>query len=146
MSHQKGSNTILLYNEAQRQVASLAMDEKDAIFADSFENMVREAFTEGKLFFVAQIQSRQDQSTEAGVAAQNHSHFFNAYGILKLIFKKRGASGFVGRYHDTYPIHAKNPITNAVSLLKPNPFSSPRESLTKSSFTKLKSLPGLTPS
>ena len=41
----------------------------------------------------------------------NHSHFFNAYSILKLIFKKRGGD-FVGRFHDTYPITVKNPITN----------------------------------
>lgn len=41
----------------------------------------------------------------------NFSHFFNAYGILKLLFKKR-ESEFVGRFHERYPITAKNPITN----------------------------------
>ena len=46
----------------------------------------------------------------------NFSHFFNAYGILKLIFKKRGAD-FIGRFHDRYPITVKNPITNCVSII-----------------------------
>lgn len=41
----------------------------------------------------------------------NFSHFFNAYGILKLLFKKRGEE-FIGRFHDRYPITVKNPITN----------------------------------
>ena len=35
---------------------------------------------------------------------------------MKLIFKKKGAQEFVGRYHDKFPISAKNPITNAVSF------------------------------
>ena len=44
----------------------------------------------------------------------NFSHFFNAYGILKLLFKKR-ENEFVGRFHERFPITAKNPITNCVS-------------------------------
>lgn len=41
----------------------------------------------------------------------NHSHFFSAYSILKLLFKKR-SNAFVGRFHETFPITVKNPITN----------------------------------
>jgi hypothetical protein len=43
--------------------------------------------------------------------AMNHSHFFSAYSILRLIFKMKG-SEFVGRFHENYPITVKNPITN----------------------------------
>ena len=46
--------------------------------------------------------------------SMNFSHFFNAYGILKLLFKKRGGE-FIGRFHDRYPITVKNPKTNCVS-------------------------------
>jgi hypothetical protein len=66
---------------------------------------------------------------------QTHSHFFSAYGILKLIFKKKGEHGFVGRFHDKFPISARNPITNAVSYVF-NQFHF-RGSLTKSSSTLL---------
>ena len=47
--------------------------------------------------------------------AMNHSHFFSAYSILRLIFKMKG-SEFVGRFHENYPITVKNPITNQVSV------------------------------
>ena len=47
--------------------------------------------------------------------AMNHSHFFSAYSILRLIFKMKG-SEFVGRFHENYPITVKNPITNQVSI------------------------------
>lgn len=66
---------------------------------------------------------------------QTHSHFFSAYGILKLIFKKKGEHGFVGRFHAKFPISARNPITNAVSYVL-NLFQF-RGSLTKSSSTLL---------
>ena len=56
-----------------------------------------------------------DQKAEAEMGNNaNFSHFFNAYGILKLLFKKRGEE-FIGRFHDRYPITVKNPITNCVS-------------------------------
>ena len=42
----------------------------------------------------------------------DHSHFFNLYGVLKLLFKKKDQN-FVGRFHEKYPISVKNPITNA---------------------------------
>ena len=65
---------------------TLKLNEIDPIFATSFEQMIKESFAEGKHFFVAKIQSRHDQSNDTDVQMQNHSHFFNAYGILKLIF------------------------------------------------------------
>ena len=34
---------------------------------------------------------------------------------MKLIFQKKGENDFVGRFHEKFPITAKNPITNAVS-------------------------------
>ena len=109
-------NSVPLHNESGAITAHLQLQECDPIFADTFQSMITEAFSQGKHFFVARITSRQDQSNQDDVQAyQTHSHLFNAYGIMKLIFKKKGRSGFVGRYHDVYPIHAKNPITNAVS-------------------------------
>ena len=42
--------------------------------------------------------------------------FFNAYGILKLIFKKKDGI-FVGRFDEKYTVFAKNPVTNKVSPL-----------------------------
>ena len=46
-----------------------------------------------------------------GPSNVNFSHFFNAYSILKIIFKKRN-NEFVGRFHERWPITAKNPKTN----------------------------------
>ena len=55
--------------------------------------------------------------------------------IGKLIFKKKGEHGFVGRFHDKFPISARNPITNAVSPVFN--FNNSRGSLTKSNSTLL---------
>jgi len=49
----------------------------------------------------------------------NHSHFFNAYGILRLLFKKKQEE-LVGRFHEQFPIAVKNPITNSVSAQATN--------------------------
>ena len=54
-------------------------------------------------------------SESDGVHSLVHRHYFSAYGVLKLLFKKKGSDCFVGRYHDKFPISAKNPVTNAVS-------------------------------
>lgn len=91
----------------------LKLSEIDAIAAQNFDSMINEAFSEGKHFFVARIKSRQ--AKEQGKEQVDHNHYFNAYSILKLIFKRRGTE-YVGRFHDRYPITVKNPITNLVSL------------------------------
>ena len=40
------------------------------------------------------------------------STYFNAFSILKLIFKKKGDE-FIGRFNTENPITAINPLTNA---------------------------------
>jgi hypothetical protein len=100
----------LLDDEGQCDLLTLA--DIDPILAATFESMIQEAFAEGKHFFVARIRSRQDQSTESEVSSKTHSHYFNAMGILKIIFQKKGADQFVGRFHDRFPISARNPVTN----------------------------------
>jgi hypothetical protein len=100
----------------------LQLDDNDPIFATTFKQMIKESFAEGKHFFVAKIVTKSNTTHRQGnqgrknlfVEAQNHSHFFNAYGILKLLFKKKGLE-FVGRFHEKFPITVKNPITNNVS-------------------------------
>ena len=99
----------------------LTLSEVDPIFAMPFRQMITESFAEGKHFFVAKILTKNMKESpgetpppEIEADGINHSHFYNVYGILKLLFKKRGEQ-FVGRFHDTYPITVKNPITNSVS-------------------------------
>jgi hypothetical protein len=41
----------------------------------------------------------------------NHSNFYSAYSVMRILFKKRSNS-FVGRFHETYPITVNNPVTN----------------------------------
>lgn len=100
----------LLDDDGQCDLLTLA--DTDPIHAATFEAMIQEAFAEGKHFFVARIRSRQDQSAESEVSCKTHSHYFNAMGILKIIFQKKGAAQFVGRFHDRFPISARNPVTN----------------------------------
>lgn len=73
--------------------------------------LIKEAFRADKHFILAKMKTR---STNA--FTQSHSHFFNAYGILRLIFKKR-QEDIVGRFHHKYPMSAKNPLTNNVSAI-----------------------------
>ena len=72
--------------------------------------MISESFAEGKHFFVAKILTKNTH--EADVNKANHSFYYNAYSILRLLFKKKNDQ-FVGRFHERYPITVKNPITNA---------------------------------
>lgn len=72
--------------------------------------MITESFAEGKHFFVAKILTKNIH--EADPDAANHSFYYNAYSILRLLFKKKNDQ-FVGRFHERYPITVKNPITNA---------------------------------
>jgi hypothetical protein len=86
----------------------LDLEEVDAIFSTSYEMMIKEAFRDNKHFILAKIQTRSLTSY-----VQSHSHFFNAFGIMKLIFKKK-RDEVVGRFHHQFPITAKNPLTNNV--------------------------------
>lgn len=88
----------------------LDLKEIDPIFSSSFEMMIKEAFRADKHFFLAKMKTRN--STKF---TESHSHFFNAYGVLKLIFKKKGEE-VVGRFHYQHPVSAKNPMTNNVSF------------------------------
>lgn len=128
---------IDLTDDNGNTIEQLQLDDPDPIFATCFRDLILEAFSEGKHFFIARIQSRQDQSNEADIQMmQTHSHFFSAYGIIKLLFQKKGSGEFVGRYHDRHPISAKNPITNAVSFpCKIITLPVGRKSLMRSSFT-----------
>ena len=44
------------------------------------------------------------------MSEQDHSHWFNAYSILRIIFERKGDE-VVGRFHALYPISSKNPMT-----------------------------------
>ena len=49
---------VKLVNDDGEQIESLKLDEIDPIFSDSFRNMIKDQFSEGKHFFVAKIQSK----------------------------------------------------------------------------------------
>ena len=55
--------------------------------------MITDAFAEGKHFFLAKIVNKNMNKSESGNEGieneVDHSHFFNIYGILKLLFKKK---------------------------------------------------------
>ena len=92
------------------------MADIDPIFSSSFADMIKDAFAEGKHFLLAKIQTKQDVSSdEKYTSAVNHNFYYNAYGILKLLFQKKNGY-FVGRFHERFPITAKNPVTNSVSI------------------------------
>ncbi|TNV79911.1 hypothetical protein FGO68_gene15764 [Halteria grandinella] len=73
--------------------------------------MIKEAFRDDKHFLLAKIQTRSTSQINGAFTVHSHSHFFNAYGIMKLIFKKR-RDEIVGRFHHNHPMSAKNPLTN----------------------------------
>ena len=81
----------------------LNLAEIDPIFHSSFREMITNAFAEGKHFFLAKIinknMTKSEDENEGNIDGVNHSHFFNVYGILKLLFKKKETQ-FVGRFHD----------------------------------------------
>lgn len=58
---------IELINDEGVIKESLQLSELDPIFATTFDQMIQESFAEGKHFFIAKIQSRQDQSNETNV-------------------------------------------------------------------------------
>ena len=87
--------------------------------------MIKDAFAEGKHFMLAKIQTKQEITASNNASdtktptdqhnnTVNHNFFYNAYGILKLLFQKKNGY-FVGRFHERFPITAKNPVTNSVS-------------------------------
>jgi hypothetical protein len=69
------------------------LNEIDPIFSSSYEMMIKECFRDDKNFILAKIKTRSVTSY-----VSSHSHFFNAYGILRVIFKKRREE-VVGRFH-----------------------------------------------
>lgn len=89
----------------------LTITDDDPIFATTYEMLIKECFRDNKHFILAKMQTRSVTSYK-----QCHSHFYNAYGILALIFYKKREE-VVGRFHHQHPISAKNPMTNQVKLL-----------------------------
>lgn len=69
------------------------IQEVDPIFSTTFEMMIKEAFRADKNFILAKVLTRSQAQT-----IESHSHLFNIYGILRLLFKKKGDE-VVGRYH-----------------------------------------------
>ena len=75
---------------------TLQLAEFDAIFANDYKTMIKESFQNGKHFFLAKILSRggihralnnEDSPSKGNILVEpDHSHWFNAYGILKLLF------------------------------------------------------------
>ena len=59
----------------------LPLTDDDPIFATSFEMLIKECFRDNKHFILAKMQTRSLTSYK-----QSHSHFYNAYGIIGLIF------------------------------------------------------------
>jgi hypothetical protein len=59
----------------------LPLGDDDPIFATSFEMLIKECFRDNKHFILAKMQTRSLTSYK-----QSHSHFYNAYGIIGLIF------------------------------------------------------------
>ena len=111
-----GQDEIDLINDDGHVKERLNLAEIDPIFHRSFREMITEAFAEGKHFFVAKVTNKNMNKRESANEQKeiDHSHFFNVYGILKLLFQKKD-NQFVGRFHDKYAIVAKNPVTNSVS-------------------------------
>ena len=79
--------------------------------------MIKEAFRADKHFILAKVKTRSNPSSKEESLILPHSHFFNIYGILKIIFKKKREE-VVGRFHQKYPISSKNPLTNQVITYK----------------------------
>ena len=91
----------------------LDLKEVDPIISTSYEMMIKEAFRADKHFLLAKLKTRSNSEKES---YKTHSHFFNLYGIMKILFKKR-RDEIVGRFHHKYAMSAKNPLTNQVRVL-----------------------------
>ena len=118
-------NEQFINKKAEEHVTYLDLNDQDAIYGSSFSMMIKEAFRQDKHFILAKLKSRgQDkfETFEKGSAVNSEnilshegeiiSTFFNAYSILKLIFKKKNAD-FVGRFDLMNPLTAINPLTNS---------------------------------
>lgn len=108
ISHEQKLPLFLNPNKPNAPNEYLTLNDDDPIFATSFEMLIKECFRDNKHFILAKMQTRSVTSYK-----QSHSHFYNAYGILGLIYQKR-RDEIVGRFHHLYPISAKNPMTNQV--------------------------------
>lgn len=87
----------------------LDLNEVDPIISSTYEMMIKQAFRADKNFILAKLKTRSTLPKDSKTST--HSHFFNLFGIMKILFKKKG-SEIVGRFHHKHPISAKNPLTN----------------------------------
>ena len=87
---------IDILNENDDVCERLSLSENDPIFSCDYRTMITEAFQHGKHFFLAKIQTRSHMDgVEMSRSGRNedtrklesvHSHWFNAYGILRMLF------------------------------------------------------------
>jgi hypothetical protein len=123
----------LMTKKAFEYCEFLDLNETDVIYGSTFEKMIKEAFRSDKNFIVAKLKSRATdkfETTEKVYSAkyedkeeweslfkqegQEILSYFNAYSIIKLMFKKKNDE-YVGRFHEKHSISAMNPLTNSVS-------------------------------
>ena len=110
----------------------LDLNETDAIYGSTFAMMIKESFRNDKNFIVAKLKCRgtdkfefgdfnefpnsYDLTEESELIRNQEGHListhFNVFSIIKLIFKKKNDE-FIGRFHQTHSISAKNPLTNS---------------------------------
>ena len=77
---------LSLYNEDGEVGHQIDLSDKDPIFHARYDSMIHECFSQGKHFILAKIITKKPQDSDGKNEESDHFHFFNAYGILKLIF------------------------------------------------------------
>jgi len=90
---QPNNDRLPLVKEEGGREEWIEIQEVDPIFSTTFEMMIKEAFRADKHFILAKVLTRSQTQT-----IESRSHLFNTYGILRLLFKKKGDE-IVGRYH-----------------------------------------------
>lgn len=94
------------------RVDSVELDDTEAISNSSYRDLIEDACKAGQSMIIARLQTRD----KADFRKKYFHHFYgpNLIKILFKVFQMPGQQILQSRYHQDYPITAKNPLTNQV--------------------------------
>ena len=99
-------------DQEESRIDSIPLDDTEAISNSTFRCLIEDAVKVGQSVIVARMQTRD----KADFRKKYFHHFYgpNLIKILFKVFQMPGQQVLQSRYHQDYPITAKNPLTNQV--------------------------------
>ena len=93
--------------EDERRLSSVPLDDTEAISNSTFRCLIEDATKAGQSMIIARMQTRD----KADFRKKYFHHFYgpNLVKILFKVFQIPGQQVLQSRYHQEYPITAKNP-------------------------------------